>query len=148
MAIIECHRIQSAQGGFQIRFNFLRSIHWRITLEDFTIAGDEELGEIPFDRPAQKPAFMRGQVAIKRIGPFPIDFDLTELRESRIVLERAKIVDFRVRARGLMAELVTRKIKNLKTLLIIGFIKLLQALILGVKPQPVAVLTINRTLSR
>lgn len=67
---------------------------------------------------------------IKRVGPFPVDFDFAELWESRIILERAKVVDFRIGARSLVAELVAEKIKDLKTLVVIGFIKLFQALIL------------------
>src|SRR5688500_6894546 len=101
----------------QRRLDVLHQRLWRIrrciTLDDASVAADQELAEVPLDRAdAEEAALLILQPFPQRVRAVAVDVDLGEHREVNVVGERAEVLDLGFVAGLLMAELVAGKAKH------------------------------------
>lgn len=54
----------------------------RITINHFSLAVHQELGEVPFDAVTKKPSFARFQKLVQRIRIFPINVNLNHINQT------------------------------------------------------------------
>ena len=60
--------------------------------------------------------------SLERVSGVAVDFEFLLLVESRIVAQDAEVVDFVVRAGGLVAELVAGEVEDFETFVVVFFI--------------------------
>jgi hypothetical protein len=91
---------------------------WRVAVRDSKLPVDQELGEIPLDRlRAQEAGRVLFERLKQRMGVRAVDLDLCEHRERHVVLVGAKLADYSLVVRPLMAKLVARKSEHSKAAL-------------------------------
>ena len=123
--------MQPASLRRQRRFNGLR--HFRRTgfhrgaeaVDDFAVAADEKLGEVPADLAGERRVRTR-QRLVERMMIFAVHLQLGEHRESHIIFGRAEGLDIRFRPRLLMQKLVAREAQHHQALALVFLIQRLQ----------------------
>src|SRR5262245_6628933 len=107
---ITCLSMASPQCGFDVLGNRFGLVGRRVTLDDVTVATDEELGEVPLDRvDAEQTALLVLEPLPQRMRLVAVDVDLGEHRKRHVVVQRAEILDLGLVPWFLMAELVARE---------------------------------------
>src|SRR5690606_25277467 len=97
-----------------------------------TIAINQKLGKIPFDRLRAKcPWCLFFQVLKQWMGVVAINIHLCKHRKRYTVIQLAKLLDFLFRSRFLATELIARKAERSKSAIAIFVILLLPFCILG-----------------
>ena len=90
---------------------------------------DQELGEVPGDSSGRAP--LTFQPDIEGIGILSVHFDLRELGERRVVVERAEGVDVLGAAGGLPGELVAGEVEYREAAVPVPLIQRLESFVLG-----------------
>src|SRR6056297_576516 len=108
--------LRGLQQGFDVLAEVFGFGGGRVALDDFTLAVNQELGEIPLDAgTAQGAAGGCLEVLEQRVGIAAVDVDLAEHGEGDAVVELAEFADVCVAAGVLAAELVAGEAEHLKT---------------------------------
>src|SRR5688572_13134282 len=85
--------------------------------QHLTVAANKKFREIPRDRlAAKKGRLLRLEISVQRMRMRAIHVNLCEQRKGHIVVLGTELMDLRVAARLLVAELIAREPKNRKML--------------------------------
>src|SRR6185295_17805716 len=100
--------------------------------DDLSVAPNQKLREIPFDRPGAEKTRRSGcQPLVERVGTGAIDLDLFEHREGDAVIFLAERSDIGRFTGLLLAELVAGKSQHHQPALAVFLVQFLHTLVLG-----------------
>jgi len=108
--------LRNTQSLHDVVLPIERSIQRRVTFDRLSIAVDDELGEVPFDKVAQSTALLVFQVLPQWMSLVAVDFDLRIHIERRVIIVRYELFDLWFRPRLLATELIAGETSYAQTI--------------------------------